>query len=153
MIVEFESAEARGLRRYARLVERALGLGAGGHYVQLERPASIYLPLLDRLMRFPDQDVALIWDEQRGWAVGLDNAAGEEIAVVACLTDDVLPKPFVVAAFVDQVFAGECPGEPESRIFRAAADVDDLALRLTSYAQPEYVRPVTTLQAEQFDAH
>ena len=153
MNMEFESVTARGLRRYARLVERALGLGGGGHYVQLEPVASIYLPLHDRLTRFPDHDVALIWDERHGWAAGVENAIGNDVAILAYLTSDVLPRPPVVAEFVSQVYAGDYPGEPEPHIFRAAGDVDDLAQRLADYAMPTLGRLITTRPAERLDAH
>jgi hypothetical protein len=152
MNVEFESMEAGALRRYARLVERALGLGMDGHCVQMEPMASIYLPLHDRLARFPDHDVALIWDEQHGWAVGVEDPVGADIAMVAYLTADLLPEPLAIARFVDQVLAGETPGAPEPHLFRSAGDVDDLVQRLAAYAQPLNPSLVTAPPPRRLDA-
>jgi hypothetical protein len=129
--LEFDSPAARGLREYVRLVAAALGLRGQSWLVQLEPPANVYIALDDRLPRHPSRDVALIWDEERGWALELEPGRDEELCVLGYLGDDVLPAPDAVASAVRQSFV-EVPNRPP--VFRAAADDDDLPARLTAYA-------------------
>lgn len=145
MDLDFESAPTRWLRRYARLVERSLNLGAGGHMVSLEPPVSLYLPLDDRLGRFPDRDVALVWDECDGWAAGVESRTGEALVVLAHLASDLLPAPRAVVRFVEQFYADELSGQPEPRPFRAVDDADDLPLRLSSFAAPALISLAPTM--------
>jgi hypothetical protein len=131
MWLEDESATVLGLRRYARLVERALRLGGGGYYVQTEPTASIYLPLPNRLSSFPDHDVALYWDERRGWAIGIE-VDHDDLTLLTVLPGDPLPKPRDVAAFVDTFYAGHVPDNPPPRSVQT--DRGELARRLARYA-------------------
>ncbi|MFF5991852.1 DUF6292 family protein [Prauserella flavalba] len=136
MDLESHSAPARGLRRYIRLVEDALGLTGQGSYVQLETPVSAYIALNGQLPGFADRDVALIWDEEHGWAGAVESRCGEDLLVLAYLGDRILPPPRVVAAFAERLFAGELPGPPEPPALREAHAADDLPVLLAEYAEP-----------------
>lgn len=133
MELETEGRAARGLRRYLGLVAEKLGVG-GAVSVQLEEPVSAYIPLDGRLRRFPDHDVALVWDEEDGWAVGIETDAGSPVVVLSYLGEDVLPAPRVVARFVLDVFGERFPGRPDRPRLRPVEPADDLMRRLTQYA-------------------
>ncbi|HEU5472656.1 MAG TPA: DUF6292 family protein [Actinophytocola sp.] len=135
MDIEFDAIPARGLHRYVRLVADALGLGGEGWYVQLE-PASttVYLPLQARLDRFPDRDVALLWDEENGWSVAVESHSSEDLIVLGYLGLDVLPGPRVVAQFATGVMAGWDCGRPKPPRLRSAGAEDSLRRRLSGYA-------------------
>ena len=135
MYEEFDTLPARGLHRYVRLVADALGLAGEGWYVQLEPPAAtVYLPLQDRMERFPGRDVALLWDEEHGWALAVESHSGEDLLVLAYFGDDVLPAPRAVAAFAEKIIGGVDPGPALSAELRRAGDDDDLSDRLAGYA-------------------
>ena len=99
MELEFESAAARGLRRYVTLVSEALGLTGPGWTVQLETPLSAYVAVDLRHPDFPDWDTALLWHERRGWALAVEPRATGDLRVVAYLGGDPLPAPGEVASF------------------------------------------------------
>jgi len=133
MDVDFETALARGLSRYVRLVADTLGLGDGGYYVQVEPSASAYLPLDGRLAAYPDHDVALIWDQVHGWALGIE-ANAEDVVPVRYLGGSLLPLPSLVARFVNRLFREQVSGraEPPARL-----DSADLVERLRAYGRPQ----------------
>jgi len=135
MDVDVDSSAARGLHEYVRCVAAALGLRGESWLVQLESPANVYLALDERLSAFPDGDVAVTWDEEHGWALGVESNPGAELLVLGYLGDDVLPAPEVVAAAVRRSVVGTLPrnGRPA---YRAAGDADDLLSRLAAYAVP-----------------
>ena len=134
--LEFETAPARGLRQYVRLVAEALNLGAHGYCVQLDPPTDVYLALDGRLARYPTRDVALTWDEEHGWAACIETHSGEDLIVLSYLGTELLPAPRLVAQFVDQLFAEEFPGQPDPPAFRRAGEADALFERLAGYATP-----------------
>ena len=82
----------RGLREYVRLVARAVGLTEPSWLVQTGPPANAYIALEGRLPLFPAWDVALLWDEERGWALGLESMPAGDLVVLAYLCDDVLQR-------------------------------------------------------------
>lgn len=101
----------RGLRNYVRNVVETLGLNGDSSYAQSE-PLSLYLAVDGRLPEFPYRDVALLWDEEHGWAGALETGCGEDLIVVSYLGDDPLPKPEVVASYTAALLRGESPGQP-----------------------------------------
>ncbi|MGH8882495.1 MAG: DUF6292 family protein [Stackebrandtia sp.] len=105
MDLEPYGAAARGLREYVWSIADALGVGADCCYVQLESPVHAYIPLDERLPRLPGSDVALTWDADQGWAVGVEH--GVDVIPLCFLTGDVVPEPERVAEFVEQVLAGD----------------------------------------------
>lgn len=135
MDLELHSLAAQGLSRYLRLVTRALGLAGTGSYIQWEPPANAYLALHDRMPLFPTSDIALVWHEERGWAIGIETDASEDLIIMSYLPDDVLPAPRVVAEFARSVVAGEHAGQSQPAVLRSRDDDDDLHARLIDYAR------------------
>jgi hypothetical protein len=135
MELELDSLAAQGLSRYLRLVTDELGLASTGSYIQWEPPANVYLALHDRLPLFPTSDVALVWHEERGWAIGIETDASEDLIIMSYLPDDVLPAPRVVAEFARDIVAGEHAGRSKLSMLRRRDDDDDLHARLIDYAR------------------
>ncbi|WP_367128495.1 DUF6292 family protein [Saccharothrix sp. HUAS TT1] len=128
MELDFDDALMWGLRGYVRRVTEELELSGESSYVQAERPAGAYLALEGRLPGFPDRDVALLWDEERGWSAAVETHSGEDVLVQAHFGADVVPTPKAVARWVRALLRGE----------RSASDVpprapDDLTRRLAPY--------------------
>ncbi len=137
MELDFDDTLALGLRGYVRSVTRALGLTGECSYVQVERPAGAYLALEGRLPGFPDRDVALLWDEGRGWSMAVETSSGEDLVVQACFGGDAVPAPRAVARWVRGLLREEPPvTSPPSR---AVLPDDDLAGRLVPYAAAAFV--------------
>ena len=99
MQLDFDDTVLLGLHGYVRSVCRALGLRGECSYVQGDAPVSAYVALDERLRRFPDHDVALVWDEHHGWSAAIETHSGDELPVVAALGRDLLPAPETVAAW------------------------------------------------------
>lgn len=136
MDLEFNGLPARGLRRYVRLVGELLELSGPSSYFQLEPPVTAYLALEGCTPDFPDHDVALLWDENRGWAAAIESQDGSEFITLSYLGTDVLPPPQFVARFARQFLAGDSPGRLDPPCVRSADTVDDLPRRLAGYAAP-----------------
>lgn len=138
MELEFDSPAARGLRRYVGLVARACGSGMDCSFIELERPVSAYLPVDGRIPGFPDLDVALCWQEGRGWAAGVETHSAEELVLLTHLDGDVLPDPQRVARFLCDVRGGDLSGGalPEPPGSRGTEDPLE---RLAGYDQSELV--------------
>ncbi|SFA73837.1 hypothetical protein SAMN05216266_101147 [Amycolatopsis marina] len=135
MLTDPHSAAAKGLAQYLRLVARELGLDAAQGYYELDAPAGAYLDLQRRLAAFPTRNTALVWDEEHGWAVGVDSHSGLSLVVLSHLGERVLPPPEAVAAFVEAIFNGRWPGQARpSRLRRADAE-DGLDAELAAYAR------------------
>jgi hypothetical protein len=132
MDLELDGTPGRGLRQYVWLVAEALGVGRGCCYVQLEAPAQAYIPLDDRLARLPASDLALTWDTEHGWAVGVEDGLGPDVVPLSHLGGDLLPPPRRVVEFVTDFLAGEPFGQPDPP--NPAADPAELADRLSAYA-------------------
>lgn len=95
---EFDENAIRALRAYVLRVTRALGLSGESSYVQED---TAYLALDGRLPGFPDRDVALLWDAERGWAVAVESDSAEPPFVLARLRGPVRPDPAAVARWVE----------------------------------------------------
>nr|WP_042181409.1 DUF6292 family protein [Kibdelosporangium sp. MJ126-NF4]CEL12986.1 hypothetical protein [Kibdelosporangium sp. MJ126-NF4]CTQ98672.1 hypothetical protein [Kibdelosporangium sp. MJ126-NF4] len=133
MDLDFDSPAAHGLRHYVRLVAAELGLTGDSSLVQLEPPANAYLALDDRLARFPGRDLALIWDEEHGWALAVETHSGEDLIVQRRLGGDVLPPPRVVGQFARSSQDHALSGLPTLPVLRNSDDRDDLEARLVDY--------------------
>ncbi|MFI6026647.1 DUF6292 family protein [Amycolatopsis magusensis] len=136
MNIEFDLAAARGLPRYVREVAAELGLGSGSFFVQLDSPAHAYLAIDERLARFPDRELALVWDEEDGWALAVETTSADNLTVLAYLGGDVLPSPAVVARFARRPLSAVRSNSPEPPALRTAGDHDDLIQRLGRYTPP-----------------
>jgi hypothetical protein len=139
MDMDFDDSVLRAMRRYVRLVSEALGLHGQSSYVQADDTISAYIALERRLARFPDRDLALLWDEDRGWSAAIETHSGEDLLVVAYYGKDVLPPPSAVAAWADEISgrapAAGRPGKDDEPVSSARAD-DPLANRLAAYTVP-----------------
>lgn len=135
MDLDLDDVEIRGLREYVRLVARAVGLTEPSWLVQTGPPANAYIALEGRLPLFPTWDVALLWDEERGWALGLESMPAGDLVVLAYLCDDVLPAPEAVSTAVRDALANSAPGD-QPPVNRRGLRRDDLPARLASYASP-----------------
>jgi hypothetical protein len=124
-----------GLRDYLTAVGAAVGVGAESCTMDIDTPVSAYLALDWRLDRFPDRDLALLWDECHGWAAAVETHSGEDLIALAYLGgDDVLPEPQVVARFLADLGANNhTVDRPRPPAPRHADDHDVLANRLRAY--------------------
>lgn len=97
----------RALRTYLAAVARQVGVGLESCTVDLDLPSSAYLALDRHLPRFPDRDLALLWDEVHGWAAAVETHSGEDLIVVSYLdADTVTPRPETVSRFVRELRTG-----------------------------------------------
>ncbi|WIY00736.1 DUF6292 family protein [Amycolatopsis mongoliensis] len=86
---------------YLADVTAALGVGPESCTVDHDSPVSAYVALDERLPGYPGRDVALLWDEVRGWAAAVETHSGEDLIVVRHLGGPtVTPRPADVARFV-----------------------------------------------------
>ncbi|MFL6143779.1 MAG: DUF6292 family protein [Labedaea sp.] len=131
---------ARGLHRYVQLVAEACGVGPDGFFLELERPLRAYLAVDGRLPQFPTRDVALWWEEEHGWAAGIETHSGRNLILLTYLGLDALPAPQAVVHFLADLFTERFPGQPNPPALRRVTDTDGLLDRLASYARPAVVR-------------
>ncbi|MEU6644728.1 DUF6292 family protein [Saccharomonospora sp. NPDC046836] len=134
MELELESWDTtlRGLHQYARSVAAALGL-KGDSYCAQPDPLETYLALDGFIPGFPQRDVALLWDEQHGWAGAIETACSEDLIVLSYLGEDVLPAPERVARYARALLDGAAPGHAVPPTFPAAVR-RLLPQRLAQYA-------------------
>lgn len=134
-------ADLAGLPGYLHRVATAVGVDpAHVEATTSALPATGYLALSHRLASFPELDLALLWDEESGWAAALETPAGELI-LLDCLTGDVLPAPHTVADFLTRLRATLYPGQKTRTRLRTADTDHNLATRLNHYAQPDEQPP------------
>ncbi|MFC4852082.1 DUF6292 family protein [Actinophytocola glycyrrhizae] len=142
MELDFDDTVVLGLHGYVRMVSRALGLRGECSYVQPDRPVSAYLAVDGRLPGHPDRDVALLWDEHRGWSAAVETDSGEELVTVTHLGQDLLPAPETVAAWArDLLHPDRGPGHavPLDVLpvkVGAGADASTVRQHLTAYLRP-----------------
>jgi hypothetical protein len=75
----------RSLLGYFEPVCDAVGVGLESCVLDLDHPVSAYIALDCRLDRYPDRDLALVWDERHGWALAMETHSGEDLIVVRYL--------------------------------------------------------------------
>ncbi|WP_329047082.1 DUF6292 family protein [Amycolatopsis sp. NBC_01488] len=105
----------RGLRGYVAAVARGVGVGLESCTLDAGTPAVAYIALDWRLSRFPDHDLALVWDETHGWAAAVEDADGA--TVLSYLGGEVLPEPRAVVRFLAALRADD----PEAGTLEAPA--------------------------------
>ncbi|MFB9689255.1 DUF6292 family protein [Amycolatopsis plumensis] len=125
-------AAARGLRQY--LLAVAAKLNAPAWFCEVDVPAGAYVALERRLARFPEHEVALLWDERDGWSAAVESSTGDEVIVLAYLGEDVLPAPEAVVEFVTGLYGEKYPGRPDPPDFRRPGTGDGFDERLAAYA-------------------
>lgn len=116
----------RRLRGYLGAVARAVGVGPESCTIDLDTPVSAYVALDWRLRRVPGHDLALVWDEVRGWAAALEDTGGDAV-VLAYLGGEVLPEPRAVVRFLADVRADDpAAGLLEAPVLREAGHHEEL---------------------------
>ena len=122
------------LRDYVHLVAAGWHIGAEFCVVDAEPPAWGYIALGWTLPRYPDRDLALLWDERTGWSVAIETHSSEDLIVVACPSDAVVVPPASrVRRFVDQLTAhGGWAGRRDPAVRRAPGRHAELAARIAS---------------------
>jgi hypothetical protein len=131
--LDFDDTPVRGLQRYVRAVAAELGLTGECSCADPGPPATAYLAVEGNVPSLPDKDLALLWDEELGWAAAVETRSGEPPVVIAYLGGDVLPATADVAAFVAALLRGDHPGDPRPIRLRACGATDDLLDRLADY--------------------
>lgn len=101
-----------GLRTYVHRIAGALGVGPESTYAELADQSTAYIALGDRLSAHPTRDVALVWDGNQGWAVGMEAPCGEDLLMLAWYGPDMVPDPDNVVTFTKSVLVGEQTGQP-----------------------------------------
>ncbi|SDM26600.1 DUF6292 family protein [Allokutzneria albata] len=117
-VLEAREAEPRdaafglGLRAYLAEVAEAFGVGLESCTMETEPRASAYVALDWRPAGLPDREMALLWDEVRGWSVVAEFSGpgrdGDSV-VLAVLGGDVLAPAADVAAATADVRDGRPP--------------------------------------------
>lgn len=120
---------ADSLRGYLRAVAATLGVSLESCAINPHPPASAYVAVDIKLDRFPDRDLALAWDERRGWSAIVESDFGQKVRTIARCGGDVTPEPAVVQAFVDALVAGT-----PIRDRRAHRGPESLVRRLHKYS-------------------
>jgi len=121
---------ARGLRQYFLLVANALDSPAW--YCEVVVPAHAYVALEGSIPRYPDEALALLWDERNGWAAAIESSTGDDVVVLAYLGGDVLAPPGDVVAFVRAFYANGYPGRPDPPGLRVPGVPDGFDDRLAA---------------------
>jgi hypothetical protein len=107
VIAPASDAFHRTLRGYLAIVATALGVGLESCMLDIDTPVSAYLAVDQKLAAFPDRDVAVLWDEEHGWAVAAETHCGEDLIVLAYLdTDTVVPPADLIVQFVEELCVG-----------------------------------------------
>lgn len=128
---DIEQAQ-RGLRQYVAEVATGLGIGVVATWCELADQGSAYLPLDQRIPGRADRDVALVWDERRGWAIGVETNSGEDLLIVAWQGGQPLPPPHAVVRFAERVLSGRGLGATHPP-FAGPDQVRAVRARLASY--------------------
>ncbi|WP_410674238.1 DUF6292 family protein [Amycolatopsis sp. cmx-4-68] len=117
---------------YLHDVTAELGIGLESCTLDHDTPVSAYVALDTRLPHYPDRDVALLWDEERGWAAAVETHSGEDLIVLRYLGGPtVVPAPRRVARFVTALHEDDHTlGQPGPEILRPAGDPAELAALL-----------------------
>ncbi|MGW4056707.1 DUF6292 family protein [Amycolatopsis sp. NPDC004747] len=120
------------LLEYLRDVTAELGIGLESCTIDHDRPVSAYVALDTRLPHYPDRDLALLWDEERGWAAAIETHSGEDLIVLRHLGGPaVAPAPSRVAKFVTALHEGDHSiGRPDPVRLRTAGDAAAIAALL-----------------------
>ncbi|AXB43775.1 DUF6292 family protein [Amycolatopsis albispora] len=131
-LLETDFEFTRALRAYTAAVGSACGAGPESCTVDTGTPASAYIALDGRLRRYPDRDVALVWDERHGWALAVETHSAEDLLIVCYLGHKLLARPAEVARFAAKALSGR-PGLAEPPQLREAGAHDWLTDRLRPY--------------------
>lgn len=117
---------------YLRDVTAELGIGLESCTIDHDSPVSAYVALDTRLPHYPGRDLALLWDEERGWAAAIETHSGEDLIVLRYLGGaTIAPSPRRVARFVTALHEDDhTVGRPDPAELRSAGDDRELAALL-----------------------
>ena len=129
-----EFAFARGLRGYLAAVATCLGVGLESCAIDPLSPAAAYVALDGRVRRFPERDLALLWDERSGWSAAVEVPSGGDLIVLTYHGGDLIPPPSEIGAFVAAVRSGDhSMGQPNPPSPTVPVARHELTLRLRIY--------------------
>ncbi|HEX3648663.1 MAG TPA: DUF6292 family protein [Pseudonocardiaceae bacterium] len=130
------------LREYVYAVAAGWRIGAEFCVLDMETPAWAYVALDWELPRYPNRDLALLWDERTGWSVAIETHSSEDLIVVACPNDPaVVPPPARVCRFVDRLTRhGGWAGRRDPSAWRPPGRHQELATRMAGVLA---LRPVS----------
>ncbi|WP_408629946.1 DUF6292 family protein [Amycolatopsis aidingensis] len=136
--LEYLVGFGHALQAYLDAVAAEFGIGRESCTVDLDVPVSAYLALDLRSARFPDRELALLWDERHGWAAAIETHSGEDLIVLDYLGGtEVCPEPGRVARFVTAVCAeGHTAHRVDPPRLRAPGRHRSLATALAGYREP-----------------
>lgn len=119
---------AAALSAYVGAVTAELGIGLESCTLDHASPLSAYVALDQRHPAYPERDVALVWDEERGWAAAIETHSGEDLIVLRYLGGTLVPSPRRVARFTEAVLGDDHTlGTPDPPRLRAAGRPEELA--------------------------
>lgn len=123
----------RGLRTYVERIASGLGLGRESLWTEVADTGAAYIALRQQLPEDPGRDLALIWDEHSGWALGVENGAGDDLLVLAFYGAELLPPPENVIVFAKDTIThhGDATAVPPARRPVEPAELEN---RLAGYA-------------------
>jgi hypothetical protein len=105
LIVDTGDSYVRDLHGYVAAVAAALGVGLESCVIDAGSPASAYLALDISMTRYPDHELAMLWDERHGWSAAVEASSGHDLVVLARQSGDPRPSPSEVEWFVREVLA------------------------------------------------
>jgi len=115
------------LRAYLADVTTALSVGLESCTVDHDTPVSAYIALDERFPGYPDRDVALLWDEVRGWSAAIEPRRTHDLVVIRYLGGTIVPPPEHVARFVTALREDDHHiGHLHPADLRTAAGLDEL---------------------------
>lgn len=121
------------LEGYFAAVCAEVGISPKSGWCEVERPSNAYLAVDEHDPSHPDHDLALMWDEENGWAAVAETNAAHDIQVLRYLGGQVVPEPRVVGEFLADVAAGRQCGSPDPPRLRSCVAEDDLPSQLVRY--------------------
>ncbi|HYS41116.1 MAG TPA: DUF6292 family protein [Pseudonocardiaceae bacterium] len=132
-----EFAFARGLRGYLAAVATGLGVGLESCAIDSLSPAAAYVALDGRVQRFPERDLALLWEERFGWSAAVEVPSDRNLIVLTYHGGDLVPPPSEIGAFVAAVRSGDhSMGQPNPPSPAVPVARQELTLRLQIYERP-----------------
>ncbi|HEU5472370.1 MAG TPA: DUF6292 family protein [Actinophytocola sp.] len=103
----------RALAGYVHAVAIHLAVPAEATGFEISDTITAYLGLPDRHAECPNRDLMLVWNERDGWLVATEARPTETPRVIGYLGGhDILPHPYTVAQFVNNLRSGLHPSRP-----------------------------------------
>ncbi|WP_425480777.1 DUF6292 family protein [Sciscionella sediminilitoris] len=110
------SALEPALHGYIARIATELGVGAEATLCELSDRASAYIALSERCSAYPDQDLALLWDQQCGWSLATEPHPGGALNVLAYHGHSLVPEPGELVTFVYPLSSRKRPGQGQRQL-------------------------------------